>query len=179
MSRYCGNKDSTPILAAADQWRDRCLLSRGALFSDATLWTPQNIEDVRAHFGVNANEGNDRFLDKLQEQLADRPAEVKQLSAEILWLMLLCPSNIRPAKKRETIQQVYSWSGIRLDENHALLSDATLGGVGSGGTAYNNYRPREAAYGIEIIHRQMMSSLDPARDDEHAAGVIAVNAAPC
>lgn len=153
MSRYCGNMDPTATIAAAEQWRDRCLLDQGAVFSDAKLWTPELIADVRAHFGSNASEGNDRFIEKLEDQLSDRPPEVQQLSAEILWLMLLCPSNISAAKKRETIMEVYGWSGTRLDPGHPLLSDVTLRGVGSGGTAYNNYRPREAAYCIEILSR--------------------------
>ena len=64
--------------------------------------------------------------------------------AEFLWLLLLFPSNIGAASKRDTVREVWSWSGDDLLAEHPLLSDPVLGGLGSAGTAYNTLRWLEA-----------------------------------
>jgi 5-methylcytosine-specific restriction protein B len=46
---------------------------------------------------------------------------VKQLAAEMLWILLLFPSNISGKKKRETVLEIWSWSGKPLDNQHWLL----------------------------------------------------------
>ena len=37
-------KDAEPILAAADVWKDRCLLGEQSLFEDRSLWTLDNFD---------------------------------------------------------------------------------------------------------------------------------------
>lgn len=153
MSRFCGNLDPTPILEAASRWQTACLQGGGALFSDEAIWTPENVASLEEHFGQHPDAGDRSFIEKLQDQLADAPPAVSKLAGEILWLMLLCSSNIGPTKKRETIGEIYAWSGTDLPEDHPLLADEVLSGIGSSGAGYNTRRNRELLYAIEFLKR--------------------------
>jgi 5-methylcytosine-specific restriction enzyme B len=58
---------------------------------------------------VNNIDDTDRtFLEKLREQLTPTTPETKELVAEMLWVMLLCPSNIRAETKRKDVRLVWS-----------------------------------------------------------------------
>ena len=150
MSRYCVDHDSSPILEAAQRWCREALESNGSLFSDKALWTPEHIDQLMVHFVDNPEEGEGLFLDKLKSQLQASSPEAKQLAAEMLWLILLCPSNTRPPTKRAQVTAIWSWSGLRLSETHPLLSDAILDGLGSAGPAFNQYRWRELVFMIRF-----------------------------
>ena len=95
MSRYCGQKNTAPILDAAARWRDVGLLSDGSVFTDKRLWTLASLEALERYFVHNLDEGEGNFLDKLRAQLAPTEPVVKQLAAEMLWVMLLCPSVVK------------------------------------------------------------------------------------
>ena len=70
--------------------------------------------------------------------------------AEVLYVLTLFQSNMRPATKRELVSTVWSWSGTALPADHPLLEDGVLGGIGNPGVAYMTQRWREAAYLIEL-----------------------------
>jgi len=55
----------------------------------------------------------------------------KQLMAEVLWVLLLFPSNMKSRTKRQQIRDVWGLSGQTLAENHPLLADEVLVGIGS------------------------------------------------
>ena len=150
MSRYCVNHDSGPILEAAQHWRHQALESNGSVFSDKTLWAPVYIDELMTHFVDNVEEAEGHFLDRLKAPLAPTPPEAKQLAAEMLWVLMLCPSNTRPPKKREQVMEIWGWSGLRLSADHPLLSDAVLDGLGSAGPAFNQYRWRELMFMIRF-----------------------------
>ncbi|MEX2365425.1 MAG: hypothetical protein WD601_02385, partial [Pseudohongiellaceae bacterium] len=143
MARYCGNKDPEALLDAAQTWLKQCLQQGQSVFSDRVLWTLSNFQTLETHFSNNLDEGEGDFFDKLETQLSECKPEVKQLAAELMWLMLLCPSNISAGKKRQSVLRIWAWSGEELDETLPSLSDDTLKGVGSGGTSYNTNRWRE------------------------------------
>ena len=151
MARYCGKQNSKPILTAADLWRQQCAQAGGAVFSDDSLWNAENFQALEDYFVNNLDEGEGDFFTKLESQLASTAPVAKKLAAELTWLMLLCPSNIRPKKKRESVIRVWQWSGDRLDEAQPLLSEETLGGIGSGGVSFNTNRWREFAYAINVF----------------------------
>jgi 5-methylcytosine-specific restriction protein B len=90
------------------------------------------------------------FSKKLDGQLQPASSQSRMLMAEVLWILLLFPSNISPEKKRENIRTVWAWSGESLDQNHPMLADSILGGLGSAGTAFNTYRWMEIAYLITL-----------------------------
>lgn len=152
MSRYCGpNSAIDQILAAANHWKNTSLLNDGSVFSDRQLWNLREMESLENNFINNLDEGQGTYWDKLRGQLEGTSPSVKQLSAEMNWLMLLCPSNIQPDSKRQAIRDTWDWSGEQLpDSALSWLDDAVLVGVGSAGAGYNNHRWRELRYCINF-----------------------------
>jgi 5-methylcytosine-specific restriction protein B len=149
MSRFCAEIDVAPIVDAAALWKRRAWISDGSALADGPIWTIENIEALVRHFVQNPDEGSANFLVKLEAQLAPAPAGAKQLAAEMLWLMLLCPSNTGAPKKRSIVETVWSWSSEPLPASAApLLTDKVLRGIGSGGTAFNTNRWRELVFCI-------------------------------
>lgn len=154
MSRYCGRDDSAPILSVANHWRDQAFLLDGSVFDDRALWTVEGLEALETHFIRNLDEGDGTFIAKLEGQLKTTSPFVKQLAAEMLWLMFLCPSNMGAARKRSTIGTIWQWSGEELPSSAAaFLSDAALGGIGSAGPGFNNHRWRELTFCINTMLR--------------------------
>ncbi len=151
MSRYCGDKDTKAILEAAEHWRHKGLLTDGSIFSEKSLWQLEHLKSLDQYFINQLDEGEGNFFDKLSAQLAPTVPEVKQLTAEILWVMFLCPSNIGENKKREGIRTIWGWSQEALPEDSPYLRDATLAGVGSAGMGYNNLRWRELIFVIRLV----------------------------
>jgi len=152
MSRYCAEIDTTPILDAAAQWRDRALVRDGSVFTEDSFWTLPRLETLERHFVQNPDEGEGNFLGRLKTQLAPTEPEVTQLAAEMLWLMLLCPRNTLPPRKRSTIVEIWKWSERPWAESAThWLSDEVLGGIGSAGPGFNNHRWRELVFFINVV----------------------------
>lgn len=153
MARYkTDDYDASPIYGAAEQWRNRCLLSDGSIFSsEKHLWTEENFDELDEHFVQNLDAGEGDFFEKLEVQLSDGSPESKQLMAELDWLLLLFASRISTPKKRQDICRIWSWSGETLPEDHAMLSDAVLSGVSHTGTAFNTQRWREFVFAINAL----------------------------
>jgi MoxR-like ATPase len=138
------------ILAAAEYWKQNCLLADGSVFTDAHLWSADNIDLLDQYFVQNPLSGKDPFREKLKRQLEPAPPEARRLAAEMLWILLLFPNNIHGPKKRENVQEIWSWSGQPLDSSHPQLKVLDFG-IGSSGTAYNNKRPTELAFLIALM----------------------------
>lgn len=154
MARYNPNHDAGPVFAAVAEWRDRCLLADGSmLFPGRTLWNTETLAQVRAAFTDGREEGKDSFLVKLRRQLDPQPDPARELTAELLWILLLFPSNTGAAKKRENILDVLSWRAAQTEPDGQWLGDNVLGGLGSTGTAFNTHRPREFAYLLDLVSR--------------------------
>jgi MoxR-like ATPase len=151
MARYCGTNNSEPILRAAEHWREKALLAEGSVFSARSLWRDSYLSSLQEHFVDHPDTGEGNFLEKLEEQLSGTPAEVKQLTAEMLWLMFLCPSNVTPATKRKTIRQVWGWSGEAIREDIVWLKDDVLAGVGSAGASFGIQRWRELTFFVRML----------------------------
>lgn len=152
MSKYNPHHHVEPIYVAAKQWRERSLAADHSVFSESkNLWTGALLDELDQRFVKNLDEGEGDFLSKLKTQLSAGSPECRQLMAESLWLLLLFPSNVGAARKRETVREVWSWSGEDVEEDHPLLDDAVLEGIGSAGTAYNTHRWRELVFLIGAI----------------------------
>lgn len=152
MSRYNPHYATAALYEAAAAWSDRCLLAGGSLLgASSDLWSKEYLDELYTRFVRNPNEGEGNFQNKLRSQLARATPGAIQLMAEIVWLALLFPSNIGPAKKRQSIAEIWSWSGAQLDLNLPYLADEVLGGIGSAGTAYNTHRWRELAFLVEVV----------------------------
>jgi hypothetical protein len=137
----------SPIVATSERWKESCLIRDGSLFSNANLWTLENVTQFKNYFVNNLISGSDQtFYEKFEIQLADAPAEIKQLSAEMIYMLLLFPSNITARKKAEDIRLIWSWSGQNIDDIFPNLEASFAEGIGSTGMAYNNLRWAELVF---------------------------------
>ncbi|KWH61041.1 McrB family protein [Burkholderia anthina] len=151
MSRYCGDDDPKSILEAALHWRDTALLSHRSVLTNQPLWTSPTLDLLNEHVGHNPDLGDGKFLQKLKNQLVPADNSAKQLVAEMMWLLYLCPSSLTAAHKRETIQTIWSWSGEPLPTDSRWLDDDVLAGVGSAGPGFNQNQWRELVFLINFL----------------------------
>lgn len=152
MARQIAYRDLAPLLDAARRWIHTCLVDDGSLFAPGrALWTAANAEVLQRDFVDRPDAGSDDFVTKLQRQLADAGAAAQQFAAELMWALLLFPSNIGAKVKREHVERVWGWSGESLPSPGPWLDAEVLRGVGSAGTAYNNLRWKELAYLIALL----------------------------
>lgn len=148
MARYCGDRNSELLIANARRFKETCLLQGQSLFTNEVVWTGEYCNELIINFVNNPDAGNGDFFEKLETQLVNTSANAKVLAAEMLWLMFLCPSNTGPESKRVSIERVFAWSGLQMTPalKDEYLSDHSLTGIGSAGTAYNTGRWRELVY---------------------------------
>lgn len=152
MSKYNPNHYVDPIYDAAQKWSERSLASGLSVLSDKEeLWTRVFLDELDQRFVNNLDAGEGDFLSKLKAQLSEGTNGCRHLMAELLWIMLLFPSNIGAAKKRENVRTIWSWSGEDLSTDNAMLSDQVLEGIGSGGVAFNTYRWLEIGFLIGAL----------------------------
>jgi 5-methylcytosine-specific restriction enzyme B len=134
-------------LEAAREWRDRCWMTDGSILSQSALWTTENLDYLDRHFVQNLDEGTRGFLEKLHDQLDPTPPAVKQLAAEILWILYLSVSDtsMKGATKRLQIRQVWEWSGEPLPDSPMLAAPLEVG-FANPGTGFQTNRWREFAF---------------------------------
>jgi len=149
MARY-SDHDTSRIYEAADAFRNSCLLRNGSLlFEQVSLWRPELLESIHKAFVATPDEGDRSFIDKFRDQIQPTGTEVIRLAAELLAVYFLFPSNVGGFRKRQVVNEILSWAGDNLPENH-LVSLAFEHGIGSGGQGYNTRRPFEIAFLIEF-----------------------------
>ena len=151
MSRYCAEMETESILLAAEHWKNVALLQNGSVFSSDSLWTLSNLEELHQHFVSRTIKGKDKFYDKLEVQLELTDPLVKQLVAEMLWFMFLCPCNISESTKRKNIQKVWEYSDEQFPADSIHVADKVLKGVGSSGQAYLQLLWRELEFFIHTV----------------------------
>lgn len=144
------SRDISPTVVAAQKWLEICLIGDQSLFAPIPLWTPALIEELRHAFVEHPDLGEDDFMTKLKGQMSQASPAAQRLMAEMLWALLLFPSNMKSRTKRHQIREIWSMSGEPLPESAPLLADAILVGIGSGGPGFNNYRPDELAFLVEL-----------------------------
>ena len=166
MSRF---KEAETLLAAANEWKQRCLLDGGSLFTERALWTRSNFDELRTLYVENLeDESAASFLTKLERQLRPGSPDAKCLWAEMMWVYLLIvrPSGMAPGTKRSGMAEIWEWSGQRFPENHALLDDTVLGaGVVNVGAAYHTLSWME--YRFFATSMLAWFSLEPGVRREH------------
>lgn len=146
MSRYCGNVDSRPILEAAAHWRAECLEKNGAVVASGELWTIDHLREIEQYFVNRLDEGEGNFFEKLKTQLEPASHEAKQLAAEMMWVMLLCPDNVGFDAKLDAVRTIWGWSDQPFPEASNWTAPEVLNGIGSGGVSYNVGRWRELVF---------------------------------
>jgi 5-methylcytosine-specific restriction enzyme B len=149
MAREANKMNLPPVIAAYQQWIAKCLIADGSLLSSVNLWTPELVEEVRAAFVDHPDMGGDSFWEKLKTQMQNASSAAKHLMAEMIWAMLAFPCNINANTKRNSIRDVWAYSGQGLSETLPLLSDDVLAGIGSGGQGYLTGYWRELTFIIK------------------------------
>ena len=144
-----------PVLRAAALWRNRCLQDNGSVFTDAHLWTAENIGHLVKYYVGSPDPGDGTFLEKLEKQLAPAPESAKYLAAEMLWVMYLfpVPSGIKPENKRDHITQVWEWSGENFPKLPLEIEKALEKGVGTTGIAFKMSKWKELVFFIKTIQK--------------------------
>ena len=151
MAREIGpERDISHTLAAAQQWINRCLIEDGSLFSSDALWTPRLLDEVYRAFVEHPDFGDESFVTKLTAQMNTATEQAKHLMAEMLWALLLFPSNMKAQTKRQQIRDMWALAGNQISEAMPLMRDEVLMGIGSGGPGFNNYRPQEMTFLLAI-----------------------------
>lgn len=60
-----------------------------SVFTDKHLWTLENLDHLPQHFVENPEQGEGSLYTKLEQSAGANPPEVKQLAAEMLWLLFI------------------------------------------------------------------------------------------
>src|SRR5258706_8539995 len=162
MARTIRSRDLAPTLGAYQHWIDRCLVGDGSVFTDRALWTGANVEEVRRAFVDNPDEGKDDFSTKLKGQMKGASAEAQRLMAEMLWALLIFPTNVAADTKRRQVRDLWALSGDELPATHPLLADQILAGIGSAGPGFNNHRWRELRFLI-VLTNDLKRKSEPQR----------------
>ena len=139
------------ILDAAEQWRQRCLLDGGSVFTDEQLWTQEYFRQLHNHFVEHPVKGTGSFEEKLRRQLEPASPEAKRLWAEMTWVYLLIVRGVKRITKLDRIRTVWESSGTALPEDHPELGDVLDAGVVFPGMAYLGHQRHEFNFIITIM----------------------------
>lgn len=132
-------------------WRDAALLGGGSVLTSKHLWTSSALELLDEYFVKKPDLGDGKYLEKLKQQLAPVEDAAKQLVAEMMWLLYLCPSSLTAAHKRKTVQTIWAWSSEPSPTDSRWLDDDVLAGVGSAGPGFNQNQWRELVFLINFL----------------------------
>lgn len=150
MARRFQSRDTTSLLAAAGQWINACLIGDSGILSPGTRWTQALVIEVRDAFVGHPDLSDNSFIAKLKGQMKNASGPAQQLMAEMLWALLLFPSNTKARTKRQQVTDLWALSAGQLAKDCPYLGDEVLRGVGSGGPAFNTYRPEELTFLIAL-----------------------------
>ncbi len=140
------------MLDAGQYWKEVALLSDGAVFAQEPVWTLPYLRDLEKCVIEQSDEGKGSFVDKLEKQLEATKPEVKQLAAEMLWVIYLCPDTcILAQAKRMHIRRVWEWSGEPFPENSDRVTNEILDGAGNPGQGFLNYRQKDLEFFILMM----------------------------
>ena len=140
MARWIGPRPEyayiDSILAAAEEWKQRCLLANGSVFTEDSLWTPANVEELEQLIPVPKWENSDKETERqgwvlLNQKLSDARTEIVLLAAEAFWFISLY-SDSKPANwKRERFNELWTIAKppILIDRGRQHLDDQVLRGV--------------------------------------------------
>jgi 5-methylcytosine-specific restriction protein B len=149
MARYLKH-DNSNIYEAAQSFRVNCLLLDGSLvFDNTSIWQLDLLERIHKVFVATPDEGDRSFIDKFRDQLKPAGQDVVRLAGELLCVYFLFPSSVGGFRKRQVVNEVFSWVEDSLPGT-SLVSRAFERGIGSAGQGYNTRRPFEIAFLIEF-----------------------------
>ena len=141
MARWIGPRSEfdyiDDVLAAADEWKQRCLLADGSVFTDESLWTPENVVDLEQlvkNIEVSDEENGVYGWTQLIEKLKGVRPTLVRLAAEAFWFTTLYPENSGnpPSWKRDRVIELWEIAAPRVSiasSREHLINDRALHGV--------------------------------------------------
>ena len=128
------------VLKAAAVWKERCLLRDKSVFTDESLWTPANVEELeqlvkamdRKMGDIKDNEWELHIWEQLKEKLTDVRPELIHLAAEAFWFTSLYPETREPEWKRGRFNELWEMAQanpIAQSRKHLIDDDRALHGV--------------------------------------------------
>jgi len=132
--------DRPEIYEAARRFVDAGLRRDDSLFTPGEpIWSAAGAADLYVRFVDHPDESADSFLNKFQRQLDGAPAATVQLAAEVLFVHLLMPWDMRGNTKRGMIEAVLSWSPspARIPDYLRDALDVGVARLGAGHTLRN------------------------------------------
>ena len=145
--------NAATVYKAAEEWVERALRSDDSLFTPGEpIWTRQWLGKLRTRFLDRPDKSRDKFINKLERQLADGPPEVHQLMAEALYVYFLFVSTTDSSDEEKQIRTILGWSPRPVDIPPQLVAGLTpgIGGVGAG---FHASRPFQVGSVIEFAEQ--------------------------
>src|SRR5579872_2483989 len=158
MARLSKHQHLSSILDAAEQWKCSCLLADRSVFSGTQLWSPVNLQIMGQQFGRDFSSAGGDPVQRIQAALSPTPAAVRQLAAEMLWLLLLFPSELSAANKRQVVVKTWSLSGSEMESAHRLLNALDYG-VGPAGGVFGAQLDQEFSSLVGVMDRWKQQTL--------------------
>ncbi len=145
MARLSGREE---VYTVAERFVAETLRKDGSHFTPGTtIWSAENIEDLYERFVGNPIETQESFEDKFRRQLEGAPLETRQLAAELLYVYLLFPRNIRGYNKRRIVHEILDGTEMEVPDD---LDQVLEHGIANFGPALQN-RPWQLTMLLEFF----------------------------
>jgi 5-methylcytosine-specific restriction protein B len=129
MARKFLERDSSKTLAAAEHWIKVCLIADQSLFSEDALWSPALLPEIVEAFIGHPDNGDNDFITKLKGHMKSASPSAQKLMAEMLWALLLFPSNVGARTKRQQVRDIWMLTGqtlsLDVDQHEKLMNGVT------------------------------------------------------
>ena len=169
MSRYNPKDHAAAVFAAAEKFKKQALIDGESILDvgHQKIWIPENFDPLIKHYVNNPLIDDARnMVTKLGQQLKPCPAESVALFAEIYWIVLLGPTNLRASKKRERVRNVWNMTSTPIStlpsdySNSPFLNEPVLSGLGSAGPGFNMYQWKELQFAVVAFKNLMEMDVD-------------------
>ena len=140
------------IYELAADWKRKCLLGgKSLLWPDDQVWAKEVLESFKTCFTERPDESADSFEEKFKRQLAPEGALVTKLAAELILVYFLFPSQVSGKRKRELIQDIVSWKGLKIPADAETILEPLKAGIGDTGVGYSFRRDLEVSFLAETV----------------------------
>ena len=165
MSRYNPDFNAVPVFETAEQWKEKCLLNGGSLFSDRNLWNLENIDELIKHFVNKPDEKSGGFWDKFENQLRPASKSAKIFASEIIYILYLPSCRHLQKTTLDGVNTIRGWADDEpIDINNSNFMNEILVGLGAGEPGFSRYLYAELTYFIRFLECFFkLSSIDEKR----------------
>ena len=103
---------SEQLYALHDEWLHTALPDGDSLLTPgARIWTDEHLDELTRHFVESPDDGQDKYLTKLNRQMRGASPGAVQLMAElhVISFLIVTPAAISVTRKLSNIETVLSW----------------------------------------------------------------------